>query len=403
MRKLTVAVFNTQPPHLYRGGVERRIIEVSKRLRDEVKTKVYSGTKAGFNKATVVDGAVLFPCFSTDKFFPLDNWFFNKTLSRMCNAIKADVYEAHTVSGYGFLKALKKRKAAKPFIQTIHGVLADEYIQSSKISFQTPRTMLSHLLMGYLSKIEMESARNATLIVTVSRYSFNKITQLYNIEKTRIRIVPNGVDPKKFKPTSSLEKIKHKIGVNNKPCVLFVGNLVPRKGLNFLVEAAKYVIKENGEVKFIVAGEGPLKNNLIWYAKTQRVLGNFIFLGNVSENMLPALYNCAEIVVLPSIQEGQGITLLEAQATAKPVIAFNVGGVSEIVQDKKTGFLIKPDSYELAEAILNLLSDRNLREKMGKSGRNFVRHNYSWNLCAKKMLQVYHEALELGDIGESSR
>lgn len=395
MKKLTVAVFNTQPPHLYRGGVERRIIEVSKRLRDKVNTKVYSGTKARFNKATIIDGTVLVPCFSTDKFFPLDNWFFNKTLSRMCDAIKANVYEANTVSGYGFLKALKKRRVAKPFVQTIHGVLADEYIQLSNISFQTPRTRLSRLLMWHLSKIEMDSARNATLIVTISRYSFKKIVQLYNIEEAKIRIVPNGVDPQRFKPARGSEKIKHKIGVGDKQCVLFVGNLVPRKGLHFLIEAAKNIVEENREVKFVVAGEGPLKNNLIWYAKTQGVLGNFIFLGNVPEDMLPALYNCSDLVVLPSIQEGQGITLLEAQATATPVIAFDVGAVSEVVVNKETGLLTKPNTYELANAILNLLSDRSLREKMGKRGRKFVCNNFSWDLCAQKMLHVYHEALDL--------
>ncbi|MEM2911424.1 MAG: glycosyltransferase family 4 protein [Candidatus Bathyarchaeia archaeon] len=395
MSKLTVAVFNTQPPHLYRGGVERRIMELSKRLRGKINTEVYSGTKARFNKVTIVDGAVLVPCFSTDKFFPLDNWFFNRTLSRMYDAIKADVYEAHTVSGYGFLKTLKKRKAAKPFIQTIHGVLADEYIQSFKISFQTPRTRLSRLLMRHLSKIEMDSARNATLIVTISRYSLKKIVQLYNIEEARIRIVPNGVDPQRFKPTRGSEKIKHKIGVDDKSCVLFVGNLVPRKGLHFLIEAAKNIVKENREVKFIIAGEGPLKNNLIWYAKTQNVLRNFIFLGDVPEDMLPALYNCSDLVVLPSIQEGQGITLLEAQATAKPVIAFDVGAVNEVVVNKKTGLLTRPNSYELANAILSLLLDRSLREKMGRWGRKFVCNNFSWDLCAQKMLQVYYEALEL--------
>ena len=395
MKKLNVAVFNTQPPHLYRGGVERRIIEVGKRLRGKVNTRIYSGTKAGFNKVTIVDGTVLVPCFSTDKFFPVDNWFFNISISKMYDSIKADVYEAHTVSGYGFLRALRKQKAVKPFIQTIHGVLADEYLQSFKTFSPTLRTRLSHFFMRHLSKIEMDSAINATLIVTVSKYSCRKIVQLYGVEEAKIRIVSNGVDPEKFKPSRDSEKIKHKIGADDRQCVLFVGNLVPRKGLHFLIEAAKYVVKEDGEVKFIVAGEGPLKNNLIWYAKTQRVLGNFIFLGNVPEDMLPALYNCSDLVVLPSIQEGQGITLLEAQATAKPVIAFDVGAVSEVVVNKKTGLLTKPNSYELANAILSLLSDRSLREKMGKCGRKFVCNNFSWDSCAQKMLHVYHEALEI--------
>lgn len=131
------------------------------------------------------------------------------------------------------------------------------------------------------------------------------------------------------------------------------------------------------------------------YAKTQKVLGNFIFLGDVQEDFLPVLYNCSDLVVLPSIQEGQGITLLEAQATAKPVVAFNVGGISEVVLNGKTGFLINANSYELAEAIQKLLSDDSLREKMGDNARKFVCDNFSWDFCAQKMLQVYYEALVL--------
>lgn len=395
MRKITVAVFNTQPPHIYHGGVERRIMEVSKRLRDKVHTRVYSGIKADFKKTTVIDGTVLIPCFSTDKFFPFDNWFFNHTLSRTFNKIKADVYEAHTVSGYGFLKTLKKRKISKPFIQTIHGVLADEYLKSSKISPITPRVKLSRFFLLYLSKIEMETAKNATLIVTVSKYSFQKIVQLYHIEKNKIRIAPNGVDTQRFRPEIISENFKGKMGLKNEKCVLFVGNLVPRKGLHLLVDAAKYVVKERRDVKFVIVGEGPLKNNLIRYARTKKVSEHFIFHSNVSDEILPQLYNCSDLVVLPSLQEGQGITLLEAQATAKPVVACNVGGISEIVLHGKTGFLVNPKSGELAEAVLKLLSDENLREKQGYNGRKFICEKFSWENCAQKMLNIYHELVEM--------
>jgi len=393
-KKLSVAVFNTQPPHLYFGGVERRIVEIAKRLLNKVDTRVYCGTKAGFNKIALVDGAVFIPCFSSDVLFPLDNWFFNKTISRTSDAIKADVYEAHTVSGYGFLKALQKQGIVKPFIQTIHGVLADEYLQSSKSVFSTPRTRLSHFFMWYLSKIEKELAKKATLTVTVSKYSSKKIVQLYDVDEKKIRIVPNGVDLKKFKPVKGCKTVRHGIKVNNKQCVLFVGRLVPRKGLHFLIEAAKHVAKESKETMFVVVGDGPLKNHLISYSRKQGVSDNFVFLGDVNDDLLPMLYNCADVFALPSIQEGQGLALLEAQATAKPVVAFNVGGIREIVLHKETGLLVKPNSYELANAILNLLSDRSLREKMGFCGRKFVCKNFSWDICAQRQFQVYCEALE---------
>jgi len=396
MKKLSLAVFNTQPPHLYFGGVERRIVETAKRLLSKVDTRVYSGTKAGFKKTALVNGVTFVPCFSTDALFPLDNWFFNRTLSRAADAIKADVYEAHTVSGYGFLKSLRKRNITKPFIQTIHGVLADEYAQSFRGVSPTFRAKLANLIMWQLSKLEGESAKHATLIVTVSQYSAEKIVKFYDVDKKKIRIVPNGVDPQRFRPAEVGEKVKRSLGINNKQCVLFVGKLIPRKGLSFLIEAAKHIVKERSKTAFVVVGSGPLKNHLIAYLEKVNLSGNFVFLGDVNEDVLLTLYNCADVFALPSIQEGQGIALLEAQATAKPVVAFDVGGVHEAMLDKETGFLVKPDSHELTDAILKLLSDRFLREKMGSKGREFVRNNLSWDICAQRMLQVYREAL--GDI-----
>jgi glycosyltransferase involved in cell wall biosynthesis len=391
MRKLSLAVFNTQPPHLYFGGVERRIVETAKRIQNEVDTRVYCGTKAGFKKTALVNGITFVPCFSTDAVFPLDNWFFNKTLSRMVDAIKADVYEAHTVSGYGFLKTLRKRNLTKPFIQTIHGVLADEYAQSFQGASPTFRAKLANLIMWQLSKIEEEAAKNATLIVTVSKYSSKKILQFYNVDKTKIRIVPNGVDPQRFRPTKGYEKVKRNLGIDKKQCVLFVGRLIPRKGLPFLIEAAKRIVKERSETAFVIVGNGPLKNHLSAYLEKIDLSDNFIFLGDVNENVLPIIYNCADVFAFPSIQEGQGIALLEAQATAKPVVAFNVGGISEALLDKETGLLIKPDSHELADAILKLLDNESLRENMGRKGREFVCNNLSWDICAQRMLQIYRE------------
>jgi len=393
MKKLSLAVFNTQPPHLYFGGVERRIVETAKKFRDEVGMTVYSGTKAGFRKPTVINGAAFVPCFSTDALYPMDNWFFNRTLSGAVDAIKADVYEAHTVSGYGFLKALRKRGIKKPFIQTVHGVLADEYVQSFQGGSPTFRAKLANLIMWQLSRLEGESAKNATLTVTVSKYSSEKIVQFYDVDKTKIRIVPNGVDLQRFKPVQGLESIKRQIGIDSKLCVLFVGRLIPRKGLPFLIEAAKHIVKEFKETIFVIVGDGPLKNHLMAYLDEINLSGNFVFLGDVSENVLPALYNCADVFALPSIQEGLGIVLLEAQATAKPVVAFDVGGVHEAMVDKETGLMVKPDNRELADAILKLLSSWSLREKMGVKGREFVSNNFSWDICAQRMLQVYREAL----------
>ena len=396
MKNPRLAIFNTQPPHLYFGGVERRIIETGKRQHNEVDITIYSGTKGGFKKPVFFDGMNIVPCFSTDVLFPVDNWFFNHALADSENTLEADVYEAHNASGYKLLRSLKKKTSKAPFIETVHGVLADEYLQTQRSSSLSPRERLANLLMARLARLEGESARNANLVVTVSNYSAEKAVQFYGVDEAKIRVVPNGVNPDKFKPANGSEDMKRNLGIGNKSMVLFVGRLIPRKGLMFLVEAAKRIIHRNDDIIFAVVGNGPLRNKLRSQLDKANLSKSFLFFGDVKESMLPAVYNCADVFAFPSIQEGQGIALLEAQASAKPVVAFKVGGVNEAMSDGNSGLLVERGNTDgLAEAILKILSNPRLSERMGNKGREFVLQNFTWDLCAKTMLRVYKEALSV--------
>jgi glycosyltransferase involved in cell wall biosynthesis len=395
MKNLSLAVFNTQPP-FYLGGVERRITETAKKMQAKVSSTVYSGTKGGLRKPTKLDGLTMVPCFSSDAIFPLDNWTFNQTLARNACSIKADVYEAHTASGYGLIGAFRRRGLNVPFVNTIHGVLADEYAQAVLQGGMSFRGRIANLFMWRLALHEAESARKATLVVTISKYSQEKIFQYYNVDSSKIRIVPNGVDTEKFRPTGDCEKAKRRIRTDNRQIVLFVGRLIPRKGVSYLVEAAKQIVKERKETLFVLVGNGPLRNSISAEVEKAGLKRSFVFLGDVSEEELPQFYRCADVFALPSIQEGQGIVLLEAQASGKPVVAFNVSGVAEAMSPGETGLLVKPaDSGALADALLKLLSDAVLQEKMGAAGREFVRNELSWDITAKKMLAVYREAQQM--------
>jgi glycogen(starch) synthase len=392
MNKIRIAVFNTQPPHLYFGGVERRILETGKRLSSEVDFRVYSGTKAGFYKPIAIDGVKIVPCQSTDRAYPLDNWTFNRTQSKMADQIKAEVYEAHTASGYGIQRALRKRGKLVPFVQTVHGVLADEAERQQQQGKMSTRDKIANYFMKRLAQLEAEAARNASIIVTISKYSQKKIEELYQVDPEKIRIVPNGVDPDRFKKSNGCEQFKKRIGADERQTVLFVGRLIPRKGLHYLVEAAKSVVDENGKTLFAIVGDGPLKAHLISEVKNVGLDQNFAFLGDLSEEELPAAYSCSDVFAFPSIQEGQGIAVLEAQASSVPVVAFRVSGVAEAVEEGETGILSDPNSSSLAEGILKLLADDSLRKKMGAKGRQFVLNGYTWDICAQKMKSVYLEA-----------
>lgn len=395
MAKFRLAVFNTQPPHLYFGGVERRILEVTKRLAAEAEVNVYCGTKAGFKTPITLDGVNFVPAKSTDKLFPLDNWTYNRSLTKSSEVFGADIFEIHNNSAYGFPETLEKHSLKKPFIHLIHGPLADEYEQGLKNQHQTLRVKLANRFMKHQAKQEEAMAKKASLIVAVSKYSRDKILEHYDVEETKIRIIPNGVDVEKFKPTDAVAS-KRQFGLGTEPVVLFVGSLVPRKGLPYLVEAVKKVVKQQTNTKFVIVGDGPLRKQLDESLNNAGLMSNFMFLRNLKEDQLSAVYSAADVFVLPSIQEGQGIVLLEAQACGIPVVAFGEGGVYEAVRDKETGFLVDLGNSEgLADNLLKLLGDKGLRQKMGAEGRRFVTENFTWDICAQRMLHVYREHLAI--------
>ncbi len=211
MPKLHLAVFNTQPP-TYLGGVERRILETAKRLQQQVDTTVYSGTKGGLHQPTSVEGVSVVPMRSTDLVFPLDNWTFNRTLAKNWASLKADVYEAHTASGYALSATFKKHGVRVPFVQTVHGVLADEYEQARLRGGLSLRGRLANILMRQLAEKEAESAREATLVVTISQYSKQKTMEQYRVDADKIRLAPNGVDLLRFTPEGDCTQIKQQIG-----------------------------------------------------------------------------------------------------------------------------------------------------------------------------------------------
>jgi glycosyltransferase involved in cell wall biosynthesis len=392
MAKYRLAIFNTQPPQLYFGGVERRIMEVTRRLQSEADITVYSGTKSGFTTPTRIGGVSFVPCKSTDRLFPIDNWTYNRSVTKNPAVLEADVLEAHNNSAYGLPNALQKRGIKKPIVHLIHGTLADEYEQGKK-GPQTPRSRLANAFMKQQAKQEKSIAEKATIIATISRYSQGKIIEHYGIDQEKIRIVPNGVDTEKFKPSDSAAA-KQQLGLRLEPTVLFTGSLIPRKGLHYLVKAAEKVVKQQANTKFAIVGSGPMQVQIEESLAASGLTGNFKFLGNLKEDQLSAVYNAADVFVLPSIQEGQGIVLLEAQACGKPVVAFGVGGVPEAVRQGETGFLPElGDTDGLADRLLALLGDEAMRQRMGAAGRKFVSENYTWDLCANRMLKVYREVL----------
>ncbi|MBC7119211.1 MAG: glycosyltransferase family 4 protein, partial [Methanobacteriaceae archaeon] len=201
--------------------------------------------------------------------------------------------------------------------------------------------------------------KKAEKVIVISEKLAEKILKL-GIPQDKIMITYNMVDTETFNPQIK-SSFKKEIGTK-KPIILFVGNLVPQKGIEYLIKAKKYLKKDS---KLVIVGGGPLLKKLKDITKKENIK-DVLFTGPRTDinNIMAA----ADIIVLPSISEGFPIVLLEAMAMGKPVVATKVGGIPEIV-DEKVGILVEPKNpRRLADAIEKLLSDEKLRKKLGENG-----------------------------------
>lgn len=217
----------------------------------------------------------------------------------------------------------------------------------------------------------------------------NSALQL-GIPLKKVSVIPNGVDFKCFNPKIDGTAIRKEMKIEKFKMILFVGRLVPVKGLPVLIDAMKNLLEMGLDVKLVVVGDGPYKNEYKMCAKEIRE--NVLFLGYRQD--VPSLIAACDVVVLPSISEGQPSILLEAGACAKPVVSSNVGAASEIVIHGKTGYLFEPcDIKSLSDYLIKILSSKTLREKMGICAFHHIRNNYDQRKTAKKYLEVYKKII----------
>lgn len=241
--------------------------------------------------------------------------------------------------------------------------------------------------------MEGESARRANKTIAISKDIERLIRKHHTISKEKIELCPLGIEvPDK----SLLLKYPSKNDFN----VLFVGRLEKRKGIETLFKAMPVVLRKNPDTQFYIIGKdtnlspngGSYKKYLLQNLDV-KYHKNVKFGGYVNDDELKNYYKNCDIFVAPSLYESFGLIYLEAMAWGKPVIGCEVGGIPEIVENCQDGILIPPDDENaLAEAIIKLLTDENLRVKMGTSGRKKVVHE----LSTRKMAEAAHKLF--GDV-----
>ncbi len=249
----------------------------------------------------------------------------------------------------------------------------------------------------FLRIFEERMLERSNRIIAVSNFTKRELKQYYKVKEANIRVIHNGVDVDKFKPASGKSKIKKELGFNSDDItVLSVGRLYARKGLFTLIESISAVVRSFPRVKLIISGKGQSNemNKLVSHAKRLGVKDNIIFTGYFPDSKLPKLYQAADVFAFSTFYENLPFAVLEALSSGLPVVTTNVGGIPEMIENGKNGFLVQPfNSREMAQKILYFLEHPDVASEMAFLARKVIEKSFDWRLIVQKVLEVYDEAL----------
>lgn len=235
------------------------------------------------------------------------------------------------------------------------------------------------------------STADATIVSDV--HESEALVNLYGAQSERIHVIPCGVDTTRFSPMPRYKALRN-LALPETPFVLFVGRLDPVKGLDLLL----HIIGGMGEwqdLQLLVVGGDPEQEPeaaRFWHLSQEMGLGERVrFEGAVPHEKLALYYNSATALIMPSYYESFGLVALESMACGTPVVAARVGGLTSIVRDWETGFLVQghcPDPF--IQRLEALLSHPELQRSMGKAARQYAQ-TFRWDLVARRTLEVYQQ------------
>ncbi|MCI4144078.1 glycosyltransferase family 4 protein [Streptomyces sp. MMS20-AI2-20] len=210
---------------------------------------------------------------------------------------------------------------------------------------------------------------------------------------SRMVQLPPGVDEKTFHPGSGGDEVRARLGLTDRPVVVCVSRLVPRKGQDTLIRAMPAILAAEPDAVLLIVGGGPYEKDLRRLAADTGVAASVRFTGSVPWSELPAHYGAGDVFAMPCRTrrggldvEGLGIVYLEASATGLPVVAGDSGGAPDAVLDGETGWVVPGTSpTDTADRIITLLADPELRASMGRRGREWVEQKWRWDLLAAQL------------------
>jgi glycosyltransferase involved in cell wall biosynthesis len=314
-------------------------------------------------------------------------FFFAEVLSvaRLLRRARFNLIHAHWLIPQGLAAILASRLVGSfvPILCTSHG--ADLFA-------------LRGALWERLKRFVIAACSGLTV---VSRTMRERLLQLGH-QSTPVRVIPMGVDlEERFIPSPNPRREKS---------LLFVGRLVEKKGLEYLIRALPRILEKHSEVTLTIVGNGPEQTPAKKLCESLGILPQVSFLGAIPNAEMPARYQASQVVVFPSVvardgdQEGFGLVMVEALGCECAVVATDLPAIRDIIVDGKTGLIVpEKDPEALADKILMLLENPGLRSALGRDGRSFVWERYDWRNIGAQYRTLFEEMMTVGGREDETR
>lgn len=291
---------------------------------------------------------------------------------------KIDIIHAHDwLSAYS-AKALKWSFNI-PMVSTIH---ATEEGRNNGIKTDMQR---------YISSTEWLLTYESWKIISCSNYMKEQIISTFKVAEDKIWVIPNGVDSKGFDFEFNPLEFRRNYALDDEKIIFFIGRHVFEKGIQLLIDAAPRILSEYSKAKFVIAGAGPMTEELKYKVKQMGLENKILFSGYMNNEIKSKLYRVANIAVFPSLYEPFGIVALEAMAAGCPIVVSDTGGLGELVEHRINGMkMINGLTESLKDNVLALLNDNELCEHIKENAKESVKEKYTWEEVAKLTTKMYN-------------
>jgi len=306
---------------------------------------------------------------------------------------RGEGYAYHSFGGNRWRFILESLKAARRADGIIFG-----HIHLSPLALAMPRArywLIAHGIevWGPLSWLRRVGLRRMDRVLCVSRFTRDRLVERHHVKEEKTILFPNTARIPRPDKNGSPERLE----ARTSPVILSVSRLWPEeryKKIDRVIEAMPSVLKSVPDAVYEIVGEGGDRPRLERLARQLGVDKHVVFRGALTEVQLKARYERCDVFILPSLGEGFGIVFLEAMAYGKPCIGADAGAIPEVIENGRTGLLVKPDSAsDISEALVRMLKDAGLRCSMGRAGRERFMSLYSMERFKERLSNMMETVL----------